>query len=107
MQNVKFNGDKVTVKCRYLQRSNFRLQKLRSLIDGGYDGKTVVLGIRPEDVHDEPDVHRSFSEYSNRSYNPCIRNAWCRSITYTSMYEGANMTARVDPRTTARNRRYS
>ena len=26
--------------------------KKQALIDGGYDGKTVVLGIRPEDVHD-------------------------------------------------------
>ena len=28
--------------------------KAKKLIDGGYAGKTVVLGIRPEDVHDEP-----------------------------------------------------
>ena len=27
--------------------------KAKKLIDGGYEGKTVVLGIRPEDVHDE------------------------------------------------------
>ena len=27
--------------------------KAQKLIEGGYDGKTVVLGIRPEDVHDE------------------------------------------------------
>ena len=26
--------------------------KKQALIDGGYDGKTVILGIRPEDVHD-------------------------------------------------------
>ena len=26
--------------------------KKQALINGNYDGKTVVLGIRPEDVHD-------------------------------------------------------
>ena len=29
--------------------------KKKALIDGGYNGKTVVVGIRPEDVHDDPD----------------------------------------------------
>ncbi|MBP3664225.1 MAG: sn-glycerol-3-phosphate ABC transporter ATP-binding protein UgpC, partial [Tyzzerella sp.] len=29
--------------------------KSKKLIEGGYDGKKVVLGIRPEDVHDEAD----------------------------------------------------
>jgi multiple sugar transport system ATP-binding protein len=27
--------------------------KKQSIIDGGYDGQTVVLGIRPENIHDE------------------------------------------------------
>ena len=26
--------------------------KAKAVIDGGYDGKTVVMGIRPENVHD-------------------------------------------------------
>ncbi len=39
---------------------NFLLPKQTAVIDGGYDGKTVVLGIRPEDVHDSQNVHRSF-----------------------------------------------
>ncbi len=35
-------------------------EQARRLIDGGYVGKTVVMGIRPEDVHDE----ESFIEMS-------------------------------------------
>jgi multiple sugar transport system ATP-binding protein len=27
--------------------------KARAVLDGGYDGKTVMMGIRPEDLHDE------------------------------------------------------
>ena len=31
-------------------------QKAKRLIDGGYDGKDILIGIRPEDVHDEPAI---------------------------------------------------
>ena len=45
---VKVNGKDVT-----LQVGNYSLKlpenKAKALIDGGYDGKTVVMGIRPED----------------------------------------------------------
>ncbi len=75
--------------------------KGKKLIDGGYDGKTVVLGIRPEDVHDEP-------EFLEKSPNTVIE-ATIRVYEMLGAevylyfdYEGANMTARVDPRTTAR-----
>ena len=39
----------------YLEISSYHLKmtpsKAKALKDGGYDGKTVVLGIRPEDIH--------------------------------------------------------
>ena len=45
--------------------------KGKKLIEGGYDGKTVVLGIRPEDVHDE----QMFIEASpNTVIEMCIRD---------------------------------
>ncbi len=53
----------VDAKCKvdgndvYSGSRKFRIKlppaKAKKLIDGGYEGKTVVLGIRPEDVHDE------------------------------------------------------
>ena len=45
-------GDKVVLK---VGPADIELPpaKAKKLIDGGYEGKTVVLGIRPEDVHDE------------------------------------------------------
>ena len=64
--------------------------------------KTVVLGIRPEDVHDERDVHRSFSKYSNRSKDSVYMRMLVQKYYLYFDYEGSSMTARVDPRTTAR-----
>ena len=31
-------------------------EKAKRLRDGGYDGKEILMGIRPEDVHDEPAI---------------------------------------------------
>ena len=75
--------------------------KSKKLIDGGYDGKTVVLGIRPEDVHDD-------EEYIAKSPNTVIESTirvyeMLGAEVYLYFdYEGASMTARVNPKTTAR-----
>ena len=75
--------------------------KAKKLIDGGYEGKTVVLGIRPEDVHDE----ELFIEASpNTVIEATIRvyEMLGAEVYLYFDYEGSSMTARVDPRTTAR-----
>ena len=75
--------------------------KAKKLIDGGYEGKTVVLGIRPEDVHDE----QLFIEASpNTVIEATIRvyEMLGAEVYLYFDYEGSSMTARVDPRTTAR-----
>ncbi len=75
--------------------------KAKKLADGGYDGKKVVLGIRPEDVHDE----QMFIESSpNTVIEAQIRvyEMLGAEVNLYFDYEGASMTARVDPRTTAR-----
>jgi len=75
--------------------------KSKKLIAGGYDGRTVVLGIRPEDVHDE----QMFIESSpNTVIEATIRvyEMLGAEVYLYFDYEGSNMTARVDPRTTAR-----
>ena len=74
--------------------------KAKAVIDGGYDGKTVTFGIRPEDVYDSQMV---------------IENSKCVFESNIKVYEllGAEVylyfdldefpiTARVDSRTTAR-----
>lgn len=47
----KLDGDTFTVGNVSLQVPEGKLKMLR---DQGYDGKDVILGIRPEDIHDEP-----------------------------------------------------
>ena len=93
-------GDKVVLK---VGPADIELPpaKAKKLIDGGYEGKTVVLGIRPEDVHDE-------QMFITSSPNTVIQ---AKIRVYEMLgdevylhfdYEGATMTARVDSRTTAR-----
>ena len=75
--------------------------KKQALIDGGYDGKTVVLGIRPEDVHDE---QMFITSSPNTVIQAKIRvyEMLGAEVYLHFDYEGATMTARVDSRTTAR-----
>ena len=75
--------------------------KAKKLIDGGYEGKTVVLGIRPEDVHDE---QMFITSSPNTVIQTKIRvyEMLGAEVYLHFDYEGATMTARVDSRTTAR-----
>lgn len=75
--------------------------KGQKLIDGGYDGKTVVLGIRPEDVHDEPAFLQASPNTVIEAKIRVYEMLGAEVFLYFD-YEGASMTARVDPRTTAR-----
>ena len=70
--------------------------KKKALIDGGYDGKTVVMGIRPENVHDS----QMFIETSKDSVVECKINVYELLGAEVYLYfdcEGFPMTARVDP----------
>ena len=75
--------------------------KAKVLKDGGYVGKTVVLGIRPEDVHDE---QMFITSSPNTVIQAKIRvyEMLGAEVYLHFDYEGATMTARVDSRTTAR-----
>jgi multiple sugar transport system ATP-binding protein len=75
--------------------------KAKKVIDGGYNGKTVVLGIRPEDVNDS----QMFIESSPNSVVESTVKVYELLGAEVNLYfevEGTQMTARVDPRTTAR-----
>ena len=75
--------------------------KAKKLIEGGYAGKTVILGIRPEDVHDS----QMYIEASPNSVIESTIKVYELLGAEVYLYfdvEGFPMTARVDPRTTAR-----
>ncbi len=73
----------------------------RALIDGGYDGKTVIMGIRPEDVHDSPEMLAKFPDSVVEARISVYELLGAEVYLYFEL-EGASMTARVNPATTAR-----
>ena len=95
---IEVKGNKVFAKTSGMA-IELPAEKAKKVIDGGYDGKTVTLGIRPEDVYDA-------------AMAPQLKDAFEATI---NVYEllGAEVylyfelgefpiTARVDPRTSAR-----
>ena len=75
--------------------------KSKKIIAGGYDGKVVTFGIRPEDVYDS----QQYIESSPQSVFTSTINVYellgAEVLLYFEL-DGFPMTARVDPRTTAR-----
>ncbi len=75
--------------------------KSKKLIDGGYDGKTVTFGIRPEDVYDS----QMYIEASPNSVFESTIKVYELLGAEVYLYfdlEDYPITARVDSRTTAR-----
>ena len=97
---VEVSGQDVFLKVGDAASIKLPAGKAKKLIDGGYAGKTVVMGIRPEDMTDEEDVIAS---------SPAVMEAridvyellGAEVYLYFSV-NGSNMTARVNPRTKAR-----
>ncbi|MCR4999927.1 MAG: sn-glycerol-3-phosphate ABC transporter ATP-binding protein UgpC [Lachnospiraceae bacterium] len=97
---IKVNGNNVTTTIGDKEIA-IPASKTKALIDGGYDGKTVVLGIRPEDIHDS----QMFIDASpNTVIESTIRvyELLGAEVFLYFDYAGAQITARVDPRTTAK-----
>lgn len=88
---ISFGGHTITVPK----------EKAKKLVDGGYVGKAVTLGIRPEDLHDED----AFLEASPKSIIDATIRVYELLGAEVYLYfdvDDANFTARVNPRTTAR-----
>ncbi|MCL2864701.1 MAG: sn-glycerol-3-phosphate ABC transporter ATP-binding protein UgpC [Lachnospiraceae bacterium] len=75
--------------------------KKQALIDGGYDGKTIVLGIRPENIHDEESIIAANPDSVITSNIKVYELLGAEVYLYFDV-EGTQMTARVNPRTTLR-----
>ena len=75
--------------------------KAKKLIDGGYEGKAVILGIRPEDIHDE-EMFISNSPDSAFEANVKVYELLGAEVFLYFDVDQFDITARVNPRTTAR-----
>ncbi|NLZ80884.1 MAG: ABC transporter ATP-binding protein, partial [Clostridiales bacterium] len=73
----------------------------KKLIDGGYVDKTVILGIRPEDVHDQ-EIYIESSPDSVFDATVKVYELLGAEVYLYFDIAGASCTARVNPRTTAR-----
>ena len=75
--------------------------RAKKLIDGGYDGKTVIFGIRPEDVKDE-EMFISSSPESVVEATVKVYELLGAEVNLYFTADQIDITARVNPRTTAR-----
>ncbi|MDO4615777.1 MAG: sn-glycerol-3-phosphate ABC transporter ATP-binding protein UgpC [Lachnospiraceae bacterium] len=97
---IKKVGDKViaTVGDAQIEITG---ERAKNLLDGGYDGKTAVLGIRPEDIHDEEEYLQKFSASVITAPIRVYELLGAEVFLYFD-FAGSQMTARVNPRTPAR-----
>ncbi len=75
--------------------------KGRKLIEGGYLGKEVVMGIRPEHVHDEENYLAKYSDDIVEADVDVTEAMGAETYLYLFV-EGVNVTARVHPTTKAK-----
>ena len=75
--------------------------KAKKLIDGGYAGKNVVFGIRPEDIYDSAEHLNKFATCKIDSDVTGYELLGAEVLLYFTV-AGANMSARVDSDTPAR-----
>ena len=96
---VKVSGDKAVLK---VEDKDLELPaaKAKAVIDGGYDGKTVVMGIRPEDVYDLETAPAGATAKIDSQIK--VYELLGAEVFLYFDFAGAQMTARVNPRTTAR-----
>ena len=97
---IEKEGDSVVAVVGQ-SRLNVPVAKAKALVDAGYVGKEVTLGIRPEDIHDS-------QMFIDASPNTVIESTikvyellGAEVFLYFD-YADTQVTARVDPRTTAK-----
>ena len=75
--------------------------KAKAIDEGGYDGKTVIMGIRPEDLHDEEMFIASAPDAIIETEVEVTELLGAEVYLYL-LCAGQQMTARVNPRSTAK-----
>ena len=96
----KVEGDKVTLSngdTSFVMPEN----KAKALKAGGYDGKTVVFGIRPDDMDDYPEYIEKHAGYTIKAKCTGYELLGSEVLLYYT-YNGVTMTAKVDSSTPCR-----
>lgn len=75
--------------------------KIKKFKDPSYIGQEVTMGIRPEDLHDEEIFLQNSAESTVKAYVDVVELMGSETYLYLNI-SGNNVTARVDPRSTAR-----
>ncbi len=98
---VESNGSVVNLKLSDDITIALPAEKSKKLIDGGYVGKTVVIGIRPEDVKDDEEF---IAAHKDATFDAQIKVYELLGSEVNLHYDIADSTctAKVNPRTTAR-----
>lgn len=97
---VENRGEDVFLKVR-ANTLKLPISKIAKFKDGSYNGKTVVLGIRPEDMHDSELFINSSPDSVIESDIKVYELLGAEVFLYFDV-EGFQMTARVNPRTNLR-----
>lgn len=98
----KATGDASAVKLSFGSNEiTIHGEKAKAIVDGGYIGKEVIMGIRPEDIHDEESfVSKSPESVVDMEVN--VTEMLGAEIILIGTVEAFDCTARVGPRSTAK-----
>ncbi len=96
---VEKDGDGVALKVGD-NKIKLPADKSKKLVDGGYVGKTVIMGIRPEHLSDDPEVVAKSNAVLDAKID--VYELLGAEVFLYFTIAGSNMTARVNPRTEAR-----
>ncbi|NLL72497.1 MAG: TOBE domain-containing protein, partial [Clostridiales bacterium] len=90
----------------FVQFGNHRLRlpegKAKKVVEAGYVDKEVIIGIRPEDLHDEELFINNYPEAVIEATVRVYELLGAEVFLYFTIDDSLDITARVNPRTTAR-----
>jgi len=84
---LSFEGYKITLNA----------EKSKNIIDKGFVGKEVLMGIRPEDMYDAPDMIAANPDSIVNMNVELVELLGAETYLYLLLGEDNNFTARVDP----------
>ncbi len=98
----KVSGDASAVTLTFAKNAvTIHGEKAKAIVDGGYVGKEVIMGIRPEDIHDEESFIKD-SPDAVVDFDVNVTEMLGAEIILIGAIEAFDCTARVSPRSTAK-----